>query len=121
MRASYIVRVDATYADMFVSGAICLGIADGDAIMHVAPSIPPRRLLNARLVNGAITYDRELAEGEVAPDGVTVMVVGERSPLPWGEDAAVVYDPTPALFLWEAFVLAHPEYADLTPHQWAGE
>lgn len=138
MRPSYIATVDPKYfaADAEpVSGAVLLGVIGTLAYVHAAPTIPPRRFVGATLSDGQLIYERELLDGEDAPEGETVLVVGERPPLPWGEDYALVYDPAPEPFRWDTFAAACPDLAApqgededgnplpprLTPHGWAGE
>jgi hypothetical protein len=136
MRPSHIVAVDPSLlADADPSGWVPLGTVDGLTYCHVAPHAEPRRFLGGTVTDGALSYTRELAPDEDAPEGATVMVVGERPPLPWGEDYELVYDPSPNPFRWADFALAHPDLAAspgededghpippaLTPHAWAGE
>jgi hypothetical protein len=136
MRSSHIVAVDPSLlADATPSEWVPLGTVDGLTYCHVAPASEPRRFVGATITDGQIAYTRELAPDEDAPEGETVMVVGEQAPLPWGEDFTLVYDPTPEPFKWEDFAAEFPELAEspgenedgnplpspLMPHQWAGE
>jgi hypothetical protein len=124
MRPSYVITVDPSFIDGTdaVSGAVLLGVIDELAYVHVAPNDPPRRFFGAQLEGGALVYERELAEGEEAPEGATVLVVGEQPPFPWGEEYTVVYDPSPEPFQWDAFAAAEPALAEqLMPNQWFGE
>lgn len=124
MRSSYIITTDPQYISGTdtINGAVLLGIIDDLAYVHIAPNDPPRRFLNAQLVDGTLTFERELAPDEAAPDGATIMVVGEYPPFPWGEDYAVVFDPEPVPFQWTLFEAAEPDIAaQLMPNQWAGE
>jgi hypothetical protein len=133
MRSSHIVAVDPAHLTDAPSGFVVLGHLDGLAYCHVAPTREVVRLAGGRIEGGQIQYDRILGPDE--PDEDLMLVVGERGPLPWGDKATVIFDPTPEPFAWADFAKAHPDLAAergvdkegnpvppvLTPHGWAGE
>lgn len=123
IRSSYVVAVDsALVVDGTPAGTVALGVVDGLAYLHVQPTVAPRRFVGAMLADGEIRYERELAPGEPEPDEGFVLVVGEPVSLPWRDDVALVYDPTPSPFAWDEFAAAHPEIAgQCVPHAWANE
>jgi hypothetical protein len=132
MRSSHIVAVDpATLVDASESGWAYLGTVGGVAYCTVSRAAPVERLLylgTGNLLDHA-SY-RPLTDGEEPPEDAIIAVVGERPPLPWGEEFTLVFDPSPEPFRWDDFAAAHPALASpldsdepgpLRPLVWAGE
>jgi hypothetical protein len=133
MRSSHIVAVDPTaLVDAQESGWAYLGTVDGVAYCTVGRYDEPRYFLDGVVADGQLV-GQELSAAEAAEAvaaGATVMVWGERPPLPWGEDYTLVFDPSPEPFRWDDFAAAHPDLAapldsdepgPLRPLVWAGE
>lgn len=110
MRSSHIVAIDPAQVHG-ESGYVLLGEINGLAYVHLAPWQEPQAIV---FPNG------DLTNPQPSGDGMQAVI---ESPRPaWADEAEVVYDPTPAPFVWAEFAAAHPELAaQLTPHQWAGE
>ena len=110
MRSSHIVSIAPSKIDGG-SGYVILGEVNGLAYVHLAPWQEPQTIV---FPNGDLTNPQTEGDG---------MVAVIESPRPtWADEATVVYDPTPAPFVWAEFSDVHPALsAKLTPHQWAGE
>lgn len=110
MRSSHIVSIAPDNIDGG-SGYVLLGEVDGLAYVHLAPWQEPRTVV---FPNGDLTNPQ--------PDGEGMQAVFESPRPSFYADATIVYDPTPAPFVWAEFAVAHPDLAaSLMPHQWAGE
>lgn len=93
------------------SGYVTLGTIDGLVYVHFAPWVEPQPVV---FPNGDLTNPQ--------PDGEGMQAVFESPRPSFYADATIVYDPTPAPFVWAEFAVAHPDLAaSLMPHQWAGE
>jgi hypothetical protein len=132
MRSSHIVAVDPAHLTDAPSGFVVLGTLDDLAYCHVAPTREVVRISQGTITDGQVA-GRVLGPDEPDEDGM--LVVGERGPLPWGEDFTLVFDPSPEPFAWDDFAAEHPELAAspgddedgnplppvLIPHGWSGE